>query len=208
MGAGRVRGAAAVGLVLVMTALTGCGGDGGGGGGEGGRDPRGGPAPSVSVTASAPADTGAPRTATPLAEPLRLLPVVMSAPGTCPSVPFTADPDGYATYQDREEICYVVRPDDGMTVDEPRSAEAGYDENGGGHIVTVTFNSRDAARFARLTQELSTQQAPGNELAIVRDGRVLSAPSVASSITGGTVVISGGFTAASARELARGLGGG
>ncbi|QKV94468.1 hypothetical protein HUT19_24160 [Streptomyces sp. NA02950] len=214
MGAGRVRGAAAVGLALVMAALAGCGGDGdggdgGGGGFGGGKNPRGGSVPSASATASAPEGTDAPRTTTPLAEPLRLLPVAASAPGNCPAERPAGGPDAYATYKDREGVCYVVRRNDGMNVVEPRSAKAGYDrENGAGHTVTVRFNSRDAARFARLTQELATRQPPENQLAIVRDGRVLSAPSVATSITGGTVVISGSFTRESARQLARDLGGG
>ncbi|MEU8824114.1 hypothetical protein [Streptomyces sp. NPDC048636] len=201
----RIRGTAAVGLALVMAALAGCGGDGDGGGSGGGEDSRGGSVPGV----SAPPSTLASRAPTPLTKPLRLLPVVTSAPGTCPTAPSTKDPEAYATYRDREGVCYVVRPDDGMSVVEPRSAKAGDDAaNGGGHIVTVTFNSRDAARFARLTRELATRQPPENGLAIVRDGRVLSAPSVATAITGGTVVISGSFTRDSARQLAHDLGGG
>ncbi|NUR40544.1 MAG: hypothetical protein HOV73_10705, partial [Streptomyces sp.] len=49
------------------------------------------------------------------------------------------------------------------------------------------------------------QQSPANQFAIVLDGTVLSAPSVAQAITGGEAEIYGSFTEASARELAADL---
>ncbi|MFJ2766310.1 SecDF P1 head subdomain-containing protein [Streptomyces sp. NPDC087300] len=83
------------------------------------------------------------------------------------------------------------------------SARARYDEQGGsGWLVDIAFTNRGAQRFTDLTTELSRQQPPTNEVAIVLDGQVLSAPSVSSTIPNGKVQISGTFTRASARELA------
>lgn len=68
----------------------------------------------------------------------------------------------------------------------------------GTYVVNVTFDSAGAEKFAEVTAEL----APTNgQIAIVLDGKVNSAPSVQSEITGGQVSISGNFTADDANSL-------
>ncbi|CAM5228513.1 hypothetical protein SSPIM334S_04449 [Streptomyces spiroverticillatus] len=68
--------------------------------------------------------------------------------------------------------------------------------------VSLTFNAAGAQRFGELSERLATQQQPMNQFAIVRDGEVLSAPTVAQRLSGGVAEISGSFTRESAQELA------
>lgn len=67
-------------------------------------------------------------------------------------------------------------------------------------IVAITFNSEGAQLFADITKA-----NVGKRLAIFLDGELLSDPRINESIVGGTAVISGSFTAESARELAENL---
>ena len=75
---------------------------------------------------------------------------------------------------------------------------------GGGTLqqptVRVDFNTEGSRFFADLTGN-----NVGRYIAIFLDGRVISAPVVRERIDGGSAVISGNFTAESARELVRGL---
>ncbi|MFD9461703.1 hypothetical protein [Streptomyces sp. NPDC060027] len=82
------------------------------------------------------------------------------------------------------------------------SAEAAHDEQGRGWTVRLDFDSVGTERFAALTADLSTHQAPQNQCAIVLDGAVISAPSVSQSLGGGQAEISGGFNRESAEQLA------
>ncbi|EFL25358.1 putative protein-export membrane protein [Streptomyces himastatinicus ATCC 53653] len=192
------RAAAAVWCALATTAIAGCGG---GGGGE---RVFGGP---VGSAASSPAPS--PSAVARDAEPLRFLPVEATAQGACPSrTALGADQDAYVTYRDaKTDTCYVVMPASGMTA-RPAWAKATDETSGAGWVVTVGLTGRDRARFARLTGTLAAQAPPRNQLAMVREGTLLSAPSVAQALTGGTVQISGSFTADSARKLARDIRGG
>jgi hypothetical protein len=63
--------------------------------------------------------------------------------------------------------------------------------------IDIILNEGGTQRFAEATSHLI-----GKQLAILVDGMVLSVPTVQSPITGGEVVISGGFTERSARDLA------
>lgn len=82
-------------------------------------------------------------------------------------------------------------------------AEAAIDEERGtGWYVKLEFTSTGAKRFADITGRLAQQPSPANQFAIVLDGTVLSAPYVASAITGGEAEISGTFTRREAEELA------
>lgn len=76
--------------------------------------------------------------------------------------------------------------------------------------VVIQFNTEGADLFAELTQNLA---GTGRGLGIFLDSRLLSAPSVdvqyaEAGITGGSAVISGNFTAESARDLEIQLRGG
>jgi preprotein translocase subunit SecD len=67
-------------------------------------------------------------------------------------------------------------------------------------IVAITFNDEGAQLFADITKA-----NVGKQLAIFLDGELLSAPRINETIVGGTAVISGSFTAESAKELAENL---
>lgn len=58
--------------------------------------------------------------------------------------------------------------------------------------VTLTFTAQGASAFSSLTAEISQRPAPANQFAITLDGLVLSAPSVESAITAGSVQIIAG----------------
>ncbi|MBT2385576.1 protein translocase subunit SecD [Streptomyces sp. ISL-11] len=84
-----------------------------------------------------------------------------------------------------------------------KDADAVFDsQQGKGWIVQLKFTSGGSKKFADVTGQLATKQAPQNQFAIVLDGEVVSDPSVSSSISGGQAEISGGFTQESARDLA------
>jgi len=72
----------------------------------------------------------------------------------------------------------------------------------GQYAVTVTLTGSGAQAFAELTRNLSSLEPPLNELAIIVDGVVISAPAVASVIANGIMQISGGFTKDEATNLA------
>lgn len=67
-------------------------------------------------------------------------------------------------------------------------------------IVSLKFNDEGGKLFADITRANVNEQ-----LAIFLDGEIISAPNINEAITGGTAIISGGFTAVEARELAENL---
>ncbi|WP_242902145.1 SecDF P1 head subdomain-containing protein [Actinomadura terrae] len=72
--------------------------------------------------------------------------------------------------------------------------------------VQLSLASADAAGFARLSGQAAQSAAgsPGRRIAMIVDGRVVSAPEVQGGpITGGEVVIGGTFTESEARDLLR-----
>ncbi|WP_198358624.1 SecDF P1 head subdomain-containing protein [Streptomyces fildesensis] len=83
------------------------------------------------------------------------------------------------------------------------SAKASLDaQTGNGWTINLVLTSAGGRKFAELTGRLSQQSAPANQIGIVLDRQVISAPSVSQSITGGAVQISGNFTRTSAQDLA------
>ncbi|MET8011338.1 hypothetical protein ABZU86_18360 [Streptomyces sp. NPDC005271] len=182
--------AATAGVALAATAVAGCGTEGADGdyGGKGDLGTQPTLAPPVSVSA----DPYAARDA----RPLRLLPVADQTPGSCR--------DGAAdAYQDQpSRSCLTVSPGTGITV-RPTSAWAGYDKSFGGYAVTVGLDRADGVRLDQLTRELAAQQYPRNRLAMVREGTLLSAPSITTAISGGKIRITGNFDRETARQLAQ-----
>ncbi|MFF8810589.1 protein translocase subunit SecD [Streptomyces pactum] len=82
-------------------------------------------------------------------------------------------------------------------------AESLYDSQGGaGWIVSLDFSGKGSKQFAEVTTELSKQQPPQNQFAIVLDGEVISDPQVSYPITGGKSQISGDFTRQESKDLA------
>nr|WP_152626638.1 protein translocase subunit SecD [Streptacidiphilus carbonis] len=81
------------------------------------------------------------------------------------------------------------------------SASAGISQQNGGWQVNLNFNSAGAGKFTATTKALSGKTSPQNQFAIVLDGKVQSAPSVSSAITGGQAQITGSFTQQQATSL-------
>lgn len=75
-------------------------------------------------------------------------------------------------------------------------ARASYDENGR-PAVSFSFKSAGAKKFGNATRD-----NVGRRLAIVLDGKVISAPTINSPITGGKGIITGNFTVQTANDLA------
>lgn len=82
------------------------------------------------------------------------------------------------------------------------SAVTAVDYNGAPGV-RVRFDADGAARFATMTE-----QNLGRRIAIVLDGRIVSAPVVRGVITGGEALITGAFSDAEARALADNLNAG
>ena len=80
--------------------------------------------------------------------------------------------------------------------DQLAKAEQSFDENGA-PVVSITFDSRGAVAFGRVTQ-----QNVGKPFAIILDDVVLSYPEIREPILGGAASISGSYTVDTANELA------
>lgn len=94
---------------------------------------------------------------------------------------------------------YVLGPAavSGSDVD---NAQGTIDQSTGEWIVSMEFTSGGAKKFNKITSTLSKQTAPMNQFAIVLDGEVVSAPSVATALSA-NAQISGNFTQQSAQDL-------
>jgi preprotein translocase subunit SecD len=105
-------------------------------------------------------------------------------------VPFAAGAHG------AESGFLAVKRLGGIKGDQLTDASQSFDSNNGA-VVSITFDSAGGAKFAKLTTE-----NVGHPFAIILDGKVLSAPNINEAIMGGSAQISGGFTVASANQLA------
>jgi hypothetical protein len=116
--------------------------------------------------------------------------------------------DLIAPQLDDPKSCYGLAPIAMTFV--PKSAQA-LDDPALGWTIQIRLDAQDQATLGQLTQRATTQPAPRNQLAIVFDGKVLSAPTIEAANTGGVLRIFRGatpFTEDQARTLAIDLGGG
>ena len=82
-------------------------------------------------------------------------------------------------------------------------ATAAIDQQGAaGWYVMIDFNGEGATKFGALTQAVTGLAAPQNQVAIVLDGLVVSAPRINEAITGGSAQITGSFSQQDASNLA------
>jgi len=82
-------------------------------------------------------------------------------------------------------------------------ASAGIDtQAGSAWFVSLTFNSEGTSAFAAVTSRVTSLPEPNNQLAIVLDGLVVSAPRINEAIPSGTAQITGSFTQLEANDLA------
>jgi preprotein translocase subunit SecD len=82
-------------------------------------------------------------------------------------------------------------------------ATAGIDQQGAsGWYVLLTFNGEGTKAFGSITARVTTLASPQNQVAIVLDGLVVSAPSIREAIPSGNAQITGSFTQTQAQDLA------
>lgn len=82
-------------------------------------------------------------------------------------------------------------------------AEYGVDQQTGTQfIVSLTFNGEGTKAFGALTSRVTSLPSPTNQVAIVLDGLVVSAPSINEAIPSGNAQITGNFTKVEAEDLA------
>jgi preprotein translocase subunit SecD len=114
------------------------------------------------------------------------------------------DPDGI-TLEDAEGNRYVLGPlvADGSDVSSATSVDLG----DGAWGVQVALGAEGTTAFASTTANAVTMTTPANQIAIVVDDAVVSAPVVQERIVSGQVQISGGFSQQEAEDLAALLGG-
>jgi hypothetical protein len=82
------------------------------------------------------------------------------------------------------------------------NATSGLLSQGADWLVTLELDSAAAQEFGTLTSRVVHAKEPGNQLAIIDHGVVLSAPVIQSAITDGTAQISGNLTQQDAAALA------
>jgi preprotein translocase subunit SecD len=68
--------------------------------------------------------------------------------------------------------------------------------------VSLTFNGEGTSAFGALTSRVTSLASPLNQVAIVLDGLVVSAPSINEAIPSGNAQITGSFTQVEAEDLA------
>ncbi|MFM2103328.1 MAG: hypothetical protein RL740_415 [Actinomycetota bacterium] len=82
-------------------------------------------------------------------------------------------------------------------------ASAGLDSQAGNAwTVLLTFNGEGTTKFGSLTARVTSLPAPQNQVAIVLDGLVVSAPRITEAIPSGNAQITGAFSQQEANDLA------
>lgn len=82
-------------------------------------------------------------------------------------------------------------------------ASAGLDsQSGNAWYVSLTFNGEGTTAFGAITSRVTSLVAPLNQVAIVLDGLVVSAPRINEAIPSGNAQITGSFTQLEAQDLA------
>lgn len=82
-------------------------------------------------------------------------------------------------------------------------ASAGLDaQSGSSWYVSLTFNGEGTSAFGAITSRVTSLAPPLNQVAIVLDGLVVSAPRINEAIPSGSAQITGSFTQLEAQDLA------
>ena len=82
-------------------------------------------------------------------------------------------------------------------------ASAGLDaQSGSAWYVSLTFNGEGTSAFGAITSRVTSLAPPLNQVAIVLDGLVVSAPRINEAIPSGSAQITGSFTQLEAQDLA------
>ncbi|GAA4065660.1 protein translocase subunit SecD [Nonomuraea soli] len=111
------------------------------------------------------------------------------------------DPNKMFATCDKDGVKYVLDTAKvvGTDID---TASAGMPQGRTEWIVQLSFKGKGPAEWSKLTTKAYNSQQPQNQVAVVLDGQVITAPQIINPIPGGQAEITGGFTQASATELA------
>jgi|GEM_PF-1990773 len=128
--------------------------------------------------------------------------VELPASAECARAPLAPDESGWVCV-DATSIAYLVEPAsltaaDVVTVDVGPNAAQG----SSGWMLNVTLTDTGATAFAELTAEAAEATPPANQVAVLVDGEVMSAPSVMEAITGGAIQLAVDGDEAEAQALA------
>jgi preprotein translocase subunit SecD len=126
---------------------------------------------------------------------LQLRKVLTRSDGACPQ---TASPDVVASV--KSDACYTLG--EGMTITRVKSVDMRF-ASGNGWTVEFVLRPEDAGRLSTLTGQLVREQPPRNALAMVSNGRVISAPEVQDPIANGELQLTGNFTRAEAERYVK-----
>ncbi|CAB4693424.1 unannotated protein [freshwater metagenome] len=97
---------------------------------------------------------------------------------------------------------YILAPAEVLGRQVSKAASVLDTQAGSSWIVTLTFDSEGTTAFGALTSRVTSLAAPLNQVAIVLDGLVVSAPRILAAIPAGNVQITGDFTQLEAQDLA------
>lgn len=113
------------------------------------------------------------------------------------------DPTKYVATCDREGAQkFILAPARVLGTQISKAAPELPTQGAGAWQVALTLNGKGSSDFAAVTSEITKNASPKNQLGIVLDGMVFSAPSVNEAILGGRAVITGTFTQKTATDLA------
>ena len=113
--------------------------------------------------------------------------------GKLPPGTFKAPNNNPAAYEKE----YLVKKRALLSGDRLKNATATVDPQSGNYVVAFELDRKGAKKFAKITTENTYKR-----LAILLDGKVISAPQIREPITGGQGNITGNFTPESANDLA------
>ena len=97
---------------------------------------------------------------------------------------------------------YILGPAEVVGTDVASASSQLDQTNGNGWLVLLNFKSSGTKKFAALTTRVVKLTAPQNQVAVVLDGLVYTAPTINQAITAGNAQITGNFTQQESSDLA------
>lgn len=97
---------------------------------------------------------------------------------------------------------YILAPAEVLGRQISKASAAINQTTGSGWYVLLTFNDEGTKKFGSLTTRVTSLAAPQNEVAVVLDGLVVTAPRINEAINSGNAEITGSFTQLEATDLA------
>ena len=115
----------------------------------------------------------------------------------------TEDPNATLITCDRSGVArYILAPAKVVGRDVSSATAAIDPQSASGWFVSLDFTGDGAKKFGELTQAVVNLAQPQNQVAIVLDGAVVSAPRINEAILGGRAQITGSFSQVEAQDLA------